>query len=424
MNKNNKHKIFISIFILIFLFCNLIAQNKQKINKSNSKQPLYIETHVFPSESNFNCIVSYKITYSNIVFVKENSHYSSGYTISFEIYENEKFVKRIYGSNKIISSNYTETMSENIFSDGFILFSIEKGKYTIKPSIILNNTDIEAIINPIELLVDSLQIYKPFFVKKEIQFCDSSKYQLANFQNSIPFSDEQYDMLIPSFAEKEESIDIELVQQYKNIIKAKVDNFIFLNKKIEVCNGKVVFNANSNLPLLKFFKVDFVNQKLEEGEFEIFIKNETNKVKFQPQVLWFEKPKSLSNIEEAIGYLRIIGLNKKADSLLNLTEEKEYNALYNFWKKYDDDTLTEFNSVFDQFYSRIDYVKKEFNSVGKKDAIETDRGKTYINFGKPDNIIRTFNEVNDVIEVWEYNALNKKIYFSDKTGTGKFERIK
>jgi len=115
---------------------------------------------------------------------------------------------------------------------------------------------------------------------------------------------------------------------------------------------------------------------------------------------------------------------EKADSLLNLTEEKEYNALYNFWKKYDDDTLTEFNSVFDQFYSRIDYVKKEFNSVGKKDAIETDRGKTYINFGKPDNIIRTFNEVNDVIEVWEYNALNKKIYFSDKTGTGKFERIK
>lgn len=424
MNKNYLHKSIIALFLALFLFTNIHGQNKHEMNKKHPKLPVFIETHIFPAENIFNCVLSYKIPYSNVLFVKENNHYSSGYTISFEVYEKEKFVKRIYSSNNIFVDNYSETMSENIYSEGITLLTIAKGKYIIKPSIILNNTDIEAKIKPIELLVDSTQIYAPIFVKDVSQFCDSSKFQLVNFQNSIPFSDEQYHMLIPSFSENEKSIFIEFTQQNKSIIKIKINDHIFLNEKIESCNGKLMINKNSNLPLVKFFKVNFVNQKLEEGEVKLNVKIGSKNLEFQFQVLWFEKPNSLSDIEEAIEYLKIIGLNTKTDSLLNFKDEKQYDALYNFWAKYDDDTTTAFNSVFTEFYSRIDYVKKEFNSLGKNDAIETDRGKIYINYGKPDNIIRTFNEVYDVIEVWEYFELNENFYFSDKTGTGKFERIK
>ena len=55
---------------------------------------------------------------------------------------------------------------------------------------------------------------------------------------------------------------------------------------------------------------------------------------------------------------------------------------------------------------------------------KNDRGKTYLIYGEPDKIERTYSDVYNVLEVWIYNSMNEKIYFSDKTGTGKFERIK
>nr|MDA3862136.1 GWxTD domain-containing protein [Melioribacteraceae bacterium] len=141
-------------------------------------------------------------------------------------------------------------------------------------------------------------------------------------------------------------------------------------------------------------------------------------------VLWYDKPKSLENTEQAIEYLETIGFKHSADSLLDFSDDEEYQALFHFWKEFDDDSSTSFNPVFKEFYSRIDFVRNEYNTLGKSDGADTDRGRTYIVYGKPDNIERTFKDVYDVIEIWEYKLISEKIYFSDKTGTGKFERIK
>lgn len=424
MNKKNIYKSLTIILLTLFLLNTLSAQKRRERNDIPKKLPLYIETHIFPSDSSFTCLLSYKVPYSNILFVKENSHYSSGYTISFELFDHEKFNKRIYGSSKVTTDNYSETMSENNYSEGFVIFEITEGNFQIRPSININNTDIEARIEPIELVVDSTQVFKPFFVNKTKHMCDSTNYQLINFQNSVPFSEGEYDMLIPSFSESQKSINLDIIQNEKSIINSKIYDTTFLNESVSLCNDKIVFTSKSTLPLLKFFKVNNVNQKLAEGEFEVNLELGKKNIKFKLPVLWYDKPNSLNDIEEAIEYLKIIGLNKSADSLLSLPEDEEYEALFNFGRRYDDDTSTTFNSVFAEFYSRIDYVQKEFNSLGKKDALDTDRGKTYINLGRPDNIVRTFNDTYDVIEVWEYKSLNEKIYFSDRTGTGKFERIK
>lgn len=419
----NKHIKLTALFVL-FLLNISFAQNGKGNRENNLTAPVFVENHILPSDSNFICILSYKIPFSSVVFVRENSHYSSGYTISFELFEKDKFIKRVYSSNKIIASNYSETNAEDKFSSGFVSLNISEGNYLIKPSIIIENTDIEAKIKPIEIRVDSNQIYKPFYVSSVSQNDDSTNYRLINSQNAIPFSDEKYDMLIPTFHSDEKSFEIEVIQNKETVLKSKIDDFVYLNPNFEIIENEIYLSSNLSIPKIKFYKFSFINQKLVDDKFEIILKRDTTKIKFEQKVVWFDKPKSLANIEEAIEHLKIIGLNKQVDSLLNFSEELQYHALHKFWSKYDDDKSTAFNAVFGEFYSRIDFVKSEFNSVGKKDALETDRGKTYINFGKPDSITRTFNDVYDVIEVWEYKSLNEKIYFSDKTGAGKFERIK
>ena len=83
-------------------------------------------------------------------------------------------------------------------------------------------------------------------------------------------------------------------------------------------------------------------------------------INFTSPVLWYNKPKSLTNIEHAIEYLEIIGFKNSVDDLLDFSDEEEYHALFDFWRKFDDDDSTAFNPVFDEFYSRIDFVVNKF----------------------------------------------------------------
>ncbi len=424
MNNVKIYKIILILFLTVLLSSSFIVAKGGKGKKQiHKKRPFYIETHLFQKDSTFICYLSYKITLNNLQFVKESNQYSSGYSVNFELYRNKKFVKRIFGNGKVVTSNYSSTNSENLYHEGVISFPICKGEVLIKPSIKLNNTDIEAIIEPVEILVDSTQTYIPIFVRSNKVLCDSAKYELANFQNSLPFSETEYDMLLPIDVNNENKISIAILQQSKIILEKEIVDYEYLNKRITDCGNKIVLKSNSKLPLLKFAKLNFINRKLIEGEFEIELKIGEKARRFTSSVFWSNKPKSLGNIDDAIEYLEIIGLENSVDSLLNFSDDEKYKALFDFWKRFDSDTSTTFNSVFNEFYSRIDIVKNEFNSLGKNDALRTDRGRTYILYGKPSSIERTFNDVYDVIEIWDYKELNEKFYFSDKTGTGKFERI-
>jgi GWxTD domain-containing protein len=424
LNKEKIYKILIVFLLAIFLSNLLVAQKRKKFNQNPTNNPFYLETHVIPLDSSFMCYLSYRITYNNLLFVKENSHYSSGYSVTFEIYEDTKFIKRVIGNGKVSAKTYANTINENLYHDGLISFEIKEGNYLIKPSIILNNTAIEARIKPIKFVVDSNQINMPIFVKSEKPSCNNAKYQLVNFQNSLPFSNSKFDMLIPIYQEINNKIRVEILQNEKQIFDKEITEYKLLNPNITVCNGKIVLNNNSNSPLIKFYKVSFVNQKLIEGEFEVKLKIGDENINFTAPVVWYDKPRSLLDTKKAIEYLEIIGFKQQADSLLDFSEEDEYKVLFDYWRKLDDDSTTSFNTIFDEFYRRIDYVKNQFNSLGENDGVDTDRGKIYVFYGKPDNIERTFNDINNVIEIWEYKSINKKIYFSDKTGTGKFKRIK
>lgn len=401
----------------------LFAQKGRKENIPQQTSVVYIETHIFPTDSTSTCYLSYRIPFSNLLFVKEGNLYTSGYRLSFEVYKNKKFIKRFFAKNKVLTEKYSNTLSHKLYNNGVTSFDISKGNFLIKPVLSLNNTGIEVEIKPIELRVDSTQVCQPIFVKNTTQ-CDTSKYQLANFQNHLPFSEDKYSLLLPIPSSEEESVIIAVSQDGKNILEKEITEYEKSNPFITKCNGEITLGENHELPLTNFAKIDFVNKKLVEGELEIKLKMGEKKMIFHSMVVWYNRPNSLEDTEKAIGYLDIIGYKKEADSLSKFSDDQQYQALYTFWGKFDDDTTTVFNAVFNEFYSRIDAAKRDFNSLNKKDALTTDRGLTYVVYGKPDSIKRTFNDIYDVIEVWEYKSMRKKIYFSDKTGTGKFERIK
>jgi len=123
------------------------------------------------------------------------------------------------------------------------------------------------------------------------------------------------------------------------------------------------------------------------------------------------------------------------DSLV--TDEERENFIENFWRRRDPNPDTEENEYREEYYERIAYANEMFASgiPGWK----TDRGRTYIAFGKPDSIEshpaggsydRPSYEgggstTTYPFEIWFYRHLDDvgdglEIEFVDPTGTGEY----
>lgn len=119
---------------------------------------------------------------------------------------------------------------------------------------------------------------------------------------------------------------------------------------------------------------------------------------------------------------------KKAYLGLTTDEERE-KFKEDFWLRRDPHPDTEANEYREEFYERVSYANQNFNSgiPGWK----TDRGRIYILFGKPDEIIRdygTFEGANEepmIYERWHYKSISSvgndiKITFIDPTETNEY----
>ncbi len=140
-------------------------------------------------------------------------------------------------------------------------------------------------------------------------------------------------------------------------------------------------------------------------------------------------------LENDVAYI-ITNEERKAFKALATDEERE-NFIENFWRRRDPNPDTEENEYREQYYERIAYANEHFTSgiPGWK----TDRGRTYIAWGKPDSIEshpsggaydRPSYEgggstTTYPFETWFYRHLDDvgeglEIEFVDPTGTGEY----
>ncbi len=127
---------------------------------------------------------------------------------------------------------------------------------------------------------------------------------------------------------------------------------------------------------------------------------------------------------------------KKAFKALKTDEERE-NFIENFWRRRDPNPDTEENEFREEYYERIAYANEHYASgiPGWK----TDRGRTYIAWGKPDGVESHptggsydrpsyeggGNTTTYPFETWFYRHLDNvgdgiEIEFVDPTGTGEY----
>ncbi|MFA7288911.1 MAG: GWxTD domain-containing protein [Melioribacteraceae bacterium] len=408
-------------FIVLFLITSLIHS---QISRSN----FFVEHNIIASDSGNICYVSVRVPYSTLVFTKSSSGYSSGFEFSCEISSDSIGIIRKSIQKNISITSFEETNLRNEYLQAFLEFQLNEEDFIIQPYLALKNSNLS---QPIEPINERLKTRKNGFVLFPIVFkniksdsCNNSVLQLVNFGNSIPYSSSSYSMFIPVKDSSILKVKLNISQSEKSIFDKELDvqsggiNFI-------ECDGNIKILLSKEKSNNRFIRVDNFSNLLDEGIARFSLSADKDKKRdYDIEVSWAAKPRSLFDHEFAIKMLRIIEPKENVDSMLSNSSSDYKNILNEYWSKYNSDSKVSFNYLMAEFYNRVDEAIRNYSPLGKISGAETDRGKIFVRFGKPDSIERVYNGQNSVLEIWKYITLEKEYVFKDDSGLGNYYLIK
>jgi len=402
------------LFVLVFSIISS-AQFKRK--------PIFIETNYVVDGESASTFISYKIPYTNLVFVKDKDKYHSGITFTIEIYaENgEDLITREFTHKSISATSYKDTENPDIFLNDILNVNLTPGIYLVQPLVDLDNTNRSVKLETFQLYIEPANAEKisPVIVLKNESKCDGSPYELVNHENRVPFGDKKSTLLLS--IPEDLSSQPELIITTSSDTQDSISSILFPGKSFSISNCDSIISVQKvDKDNFTFLEITEPIYKLEEGDYSLKINTQNSTYTADFVVEWIDRPFSVSDPKFAIELLKIAYGDETALELLRKDEDNYYTELVNFWKKYDPIKETVFNELMNEYYQRADYSIRNFSSLDKRNGAETDRGKTFIKFGDPDSIKRGSNEKDKITEIWYYGNLGKTFVFVDESGLGNF----
>lgn len=412
---------FLTILFIIFINVTSSAQSFQNDYQKNSQ--IIFEKNIIPKDSSFVCYLSFRLPINELIFINDGNEYTSGVTIDFELKNDDKIFDRLSLSKNVIVKTYEETIAKDKYLQGLINLERSKNFYLI-PYLKIANT--ESIIKLDSIRFDFAKISNnpvghPIIVENNVIICDDrNTLSVSNYQNAIPYSSQLYNLLFPINKLDIGKIKVIVEQDNKTIIEDSIETKKGSIKLIE-CNNKISAIIDSTDIHNSYLVVNNINHKLSEGNIKIKFLIDNKEVKeLYLRVNWFNKPKSLYDLNTAIEMIGLIDSKEKVNDLLKGNDEEKERAFFNYWNKIAPNRSTDYNPLMAEFYNRIDYAYENYSTLTNQNGAKTDRGKIYIKYGKPDLINRDYSSDNTVYEIWTYNEMNKEFMFMDESGLGNY----
>lgn len=393
-----------------------------------NKHSVFSHIYLFPeTENTSKAYFTYKVPIVNLIFIKNFDSYSAGVQINLELKDSSSnFIQRYFAEKKIDRNDFNSTTDPSIFLEGFINVQIENKSYKLFADFVDLNS--QKTISQKEEIVASRSLelgtlYPPIILdEQEIDCKGIMPKVLTNYGNLIPFSSDNYDILLTSSDANIQKLFVKVISQKDTILNTSIERTNIGAINLHECSDKIVLMYDAVSSPASSFLISGLTPKIKEGSIELVIsdfESFQNKKVFRNVVRWINKPKSLSDPQIAIKLLKFIVSEDSVKSLLKNYDDYE-KALIEFWKKSDPSPSTEFNELMAEFYSRIDFANENFSTITGLRGVETDRAKIYVLYGKPTSIERGSDSEGNIFETWLYSKLQKIFYFVDKKGIGEF----
>lgn len=410
------------IFLMLLIPSFNIAQSNR--DRENNYRRNLFEMNLLPANDSVDCYLSFNIPYNRLIFVKEDGLFSGGVEIFFDVKLNHKIDQRKSYAKNIRVRSYEETQSNEKMVEGLVSLRLDKKDYVIQPSLKIENTSKTIILDSISVNVsraDENIFFNPIVIEKINSSCNNNGlFKLINRNNIIPFESKNFDLIIPVNSSAVNEALVKIEQPGQVLYNQKLPVHSAENLTISECEEGIIIRNNEGSRKSYYILVENFSNRLSEGSVTIKIIDSPNENSYNLSVDWINKPFTLSNLNLAVDLLEVIYDRSELLDLYKSSNQNKYKTLVEFWDKKFPQREFKFNEWMNEFYQRADYAMINFGNLAKQIGAKTDRGKIYIQYGKPDDIKRDYSSANNVIEIWYYKDLQKEFIFTDRTGLGNY----
>ncbi len=390
------------LIILILLSCSMLFSNQL---------PITVDLNRFLDESSHTIFdFNYQLPYNELKFERTDSGFVTELMVEYTIFLEEQIVSQGDFTNKLIFPNQEMTRSGKLFRDK-ISVTLPSSVYTMHISFSdihsqdnftwsedLNILRKDSFLSDLEfssnIVADTTNYLDKFHREGDLFFINSSHIYTKGEVDSLYLYYELGNVLFP-VGELEQKITILRDDDTLRVISSELN-----------CQG-------TKKAQLK--KIDISD--LTEGYHNIIIevKDPISNVVNLAEDYFSIKKKSVSNyrlfvdLEDEIVLLKYFLPSAKTKIWRELTDEGKLKFIDRFWEVNDTDILTKKNEFFQLTKERILYCNEHFSHFD--DGWVTDRGRIFIKYGEPDDIIYGNTDIRTKYaqkkyEIWKYRVHN------------------
>ncbi len=409
-----------SFGIVLFTCLLLFGQNAyrqvdrshDRAGKSASINPILFRAYpVALGENQYKLYLMADIMYDYLQFTLRNAGYTANFRIQVDLV-NEKsnaVYSRTWESTLLIS-DFEKTNSREDFFLTTDSISLPAGNYHLK----LIYQDLQGDQHRQYALKILLPERRNFYASPPV-FCDSSQNRQnypSLFQDrplvlreDVIFN-KALSVFLNIFADSSSSVNVKF-----NISREESAEALF-----RADTALAVENRNVRISLYPPFL------KWDEGDYLISILYRAGRdslwQKLPFHITWFNKPRSIRDIEYALKPIQLIVPEDFYKKLTKGNKQEQQNAFRAFWKEKDPTPATAFNEVEAEFYSRVDTADMRWGKKGRN-GWRTDPGKIYVIYGKPSQIEDlSLSPVNPYMK-WTYNLPDQQLRFTFRALDGR-----
>ncbi|HOJ17526.1 MAG TPA: GWxTD domain-containing protein [Ignavibacteriaceae bacterium] len=410
--------------ILIFLF-NIFGFSQHMHDNPAMPRGVFVETHMSREKEGKLLYISFRLSNNTLVFRKAGEGFSGEYSVSAEVSDSSgRVLVRESIIKEVFAATFEESNSTKFFSQGVMRmsFPFEKSRAIIKFNDL--NTKREFI-----LPVQNWDSVSDEFLKPVVVTESPDGFELVNFGGRILFTSNKQTILFPLDDTSKSMLQIK-IRERKNpddddtkTLMTKTEEFIDGSLVFEENNGKIKTALHEGKK--RYFILRDFTQKLNEGFllFEIETGSLVKSAKYLLPVYWHNKPLSANNEDIIMQSLAAVEEANVLEELSTGNKEERERKLNDYWEKIDPTPGTRFNELQEEFYLRVDHAIRNFSSLSKFNGHLTDRGKIFIRYGTPSEVIRGVDKFGRITESWFYKEIYKEFIFTDRTGTNNFQLL-
>ena len=353
---------------------------------------------------------NYQLPYNELKFKKTDSGFVAELKVEYSILFDKEIVSQGDFTNKLIFPNQEMTRSGKLFRDK-ISVTLPSSVYTMHISF----TDIYSLANSTWL--EELRILKKDSFLSDLEFSSYVVADTTSYLDKFHRNDELFFINCNHIYTKGEVDSLYLYYELGNVQfpVGKLTQKISILKDddtLRIIMSEINCRGTKKTQLQKIDISD-----LKEGYHNIIIEVKdpiSNAINITEDYFSIKK-KNISNyrlfvdLEDEIILLKYFLLSTKTKIWKELTGEGKLKFIDRFWEVNDTDTSTKKNEFYQLTKERILYCNEHFSHF--EDGWHTDRGRIFIKYGKPDDIVYGNTDIKTKYaqkkyEIWKYRVHN------------------